>query len=131
MAEQKWITVNAPVGGLRLDTPSTLLPPTNTPACSNMRFINSYVEKGKGSAAFAGTGATPLNGVVMKIVQFGKDTGVQYLVGLTSTKTYILESGTFVDRSSAAWTGDVDNRFCTVAKRFRPLNLISIREISP
>lgn len=115
MPEMKWITVNAPVGGLRLDLASTLLPSVNTPACSDVRFINSYIEKGKGQASFAGTGSSALDGVVMKLAEFGNDAGSDFLLALTTTKTYILESGTFVDRSSAAWTGDEDDRFCTVA----------------
>ena len=115
MAEQKWITVNAPVAGLRLDLPSTLLPPENTPACSDIRFIDSYLEKGKGSAAFAGTGSVALNGTVLKLVEFGNDAGSDFLLALTTTKTYELYGGTFTDRSSAAWTGDEDDRFCTVA----------------
>lgn len=115
MPEVKWISVNAPVGGLRLDMPSPLLPPENTPACSNARFINSYVEKGKGAAAFAGTGSSALDGKVMKLAEFGNDAGNDYLLALTTTKTYELYSGTFTDRSSAAWTGDEDDRFCAVA----------------
>ncbi|KKL75712.1 hypothetical protein LCGC14_2052170, partial [marine sediment metagenome] len=113
--EKKWITVNAPVAGLRLDLPSTLLPPENTPACSDIRFIDSYLEKGKGSAAFAGTGSVALNGTVLKLVEFGNDAGSDFLLALTTTKTYELYGGTFTDRSSAAWTGDEDDRFCTVA----------------
>jgi len=80
-----------------------------------MRFINAYIEKGKGSAAFAGTGASALNGKVMKLSEFGNDAGADFLLALTTTKTYELYTGTFTDRSSAAWTGDEDDRFCTVA----------------
>ena len=115
MAEMKFITVNAPVGGLRLDVPSTLLPDTNSPALTDIRFIDNYIEKAKGAAAFAGTGGTALNGDVMKLAEFGNDAGSRYLLAMTTTKVYELTAGTFADRSSAAFTGDQDDRFYAVA----------------
>ena len=88
MPDLQFITVTNPVAGLILNAPSTIIPNEASPAMSNMRIIDNYMEKGKGAAASQGTAATPLNGIVMRLDQYSKDAGTDHLMWLTTSKTY-------------------------------------------
>lgn len=107
----EWISVISPVAGTILNTPSTNIPNEASPNLSNIRLFDNYLEKGKGAAAFSDTDTVSLDGIVMRLDQFGKDAGTDHLLAMTTTKVYELLAGTFEDRAYADFTGDQDDVF--------------------
>lgn len=104
--QRQYYSVFAPNGGLRYDLPSTMLEDQYTPRCEEIRLEDGVVRKQKGTAGFAGTVASPLNGTVMAL---------SYINGAcrchTTTKVYLLSAGAFVDKTNDAMTGDEDNAY--------------------
>lgn len=58
--KRKYHTVASPTLGLNYEVESTMLDSRATPDCSNVRFVDNYFEKRRGSVYCNGTGSTAL-----------------------------------------------------------------------
>lgn len=96
MPQDKVISVGPPLGGLRADMPSTLLPPHFATDLLNVDLSESVLTKRAGSALI-GTNL-PLGTPVLGIHQFADYSGNMYTVACTSNNIYKLDA-------AKAWVG--------------------------
>lgn len=90
-----------PLGGLKKDLPSHLVPRHFAPSANGLWSINGKIRRIPGKKRLVDT-ALDSSGGVMGLYQWDLDNGTSYFVAITQDKTFYFNAGSFTDIQPAA-----------------------------